>query len=254
MDSHDDLDIARRLIRTARRCALGTRALADAPLGAGAPFASLATYATLPSGAPVVLVSRLAVHTRNLEVDSRASLLVEDVDVADPLEGPRLTLSGRLDPVPADLVPLVRRRFLARHPSAASYVDFGDFGFRQLTLAGAHLVAGFGRIRSFGAADLLTPLAGAADLVEAEPSALEHMNADHRDALAAYATGLAGAAPGDWRATGVDPDGLDLMTADARRTARVRFPERATNATTLRLALRELADAARAAARAQQQT
>ncbi len=79
--------------------------------------------------------------------------------------------------------------------------------------------------------------------MEAEAGALAHMNEDHREALELYATGLAGAAPGAWRSTGLDPEGIDLMLGD--RTARVAFPQRVNHPKELRLVLRNLADRAR---------
>jgi putative heme iron utilization protein len=92
-------------------------------------------------------------------------------------------------------------------------------------------------------ADLRTDLGGAEALVEAEPGALAHLNEDHREALELYATGLAGASPGAWRASGLDPEGLDLMLGD--QTARVVFPQRVNHPKELRQVLRNLADQVR---------
>jgi heme iron utilization protein len=98
------------------------------------------------------------------------------------------------------------------------------------------------RAGALSAADLRTDIAGADALLEAEPSAIAHMNQDHREALELYATKLAGASPGAWRTTGLDPEGIDLMLGD--RTERIAFPERVTHPEQLRSALKSLADLA----------
>lgn len=234
----DAVGIARTLLRTIRSGALATL---DA--GTGAPFASLVTVATDVDGSPLLLLSRLSAHTTNLEADPRASLLLAATGKGDPLAHPRLTVSGI---VAEDPDARVRRRFLARHPKAELYADFPDFGFRRLAVASAHLNGGFARAATLDGADLLTPVADAAGLLDAEEGAVAHMNEDHADALALYATRLAGAPEGAWRATGIDPDGIDLAAGDL--TARVDFPARIADPGAMRTALVELAAAARAAA------
>jgi hypothetical protein len=111
-------------------------------------------------------------------------------------------------------------------------------------LAGGHLNGGFARAMNLDAAQLATDLAGAEGLVEAESGAVAHMNEDHRDALALYARRLAGAPAADWRATGLDPEGMDLAAGDL--TARVAFPRRVTGPGDLRRLLKDMADEARA--------
>jgi putative heme iron utilization protein len=140
--------------------------------------------------------------------------------------------------------PRIRRRFLARHPKSELYAGFGDFAFWRMTVASAHLNGGFARAADLAAADVLTDLAGADELIAAEDSAIEHMNADHAEAVRLYATRLAGEEDGRWQVTGLDPDGLDLVAGD--RTARIPFPERVTGAAQLRAVLKRLADQARA--------
>ena len=180
------------------------------------PYVSLITLATDPSGAPVFLISKLARHTANLAVDDRASVLIDETGaLADPLQGARLTLRGRAEPTGDDAV---RRRFLARHPEAAVYADFPDFGFWRLKIEGAHFIGGFGRIFNLEPGDLLLPLEGADELVAAEPGIIEHMNEDHADALELYATALGDAGPGAWRMAGIDPEGFDIaLDGQARR-------------------------------------
>lgn len=140
---------AARLLDEARMAALGT-------LGAGGhPLVSLVAVATLATGAPLLLLSRLALHTKNLAADPRASLLLRDEAAADPMAEARVTLIGAMTPL-AD--PSARARFLARHPEASLYVDFTDFGFYTLTIESAHLVAGFGRIVDLTGAEILASM------------------------------------------------------------------------------------------------
>lgn len=225
--------------RVLRRAASGAFATLEA---AGAPFASLVTAATTMPGEPILLLSQLAVHTKNLERDPRASLLLVEPggEAGDPLAGARLSVSGEVD---GDGDPATRRRFLARHEEASAYVDFGDFAFYRLRVRDAHLVAGFGRIVTLKAAELLVDCADSASLVDAEAGAIAHMNADHADALALYATRFCGMADGAWTATGLDPHGLDLRAGPAR--ARLDFPEKVRTAGELRATLAKLARDAR---------
>jgi putative heme iron utilization protein len=235
---------ARRVLRLALTGALATLRPDD-----GAPFSSLVTVATTPAGEPILLLSTLAVHTKNLATDGRASLLLvaPGGEGGDPLAGARLTLTGTVSP--RDTAPELRRRFLARHAEAAGYADFADFGFHRFVVDGGHLVAGFGRIVSLTPAELLTPLYDAAELVAAEEDAIAHMTADHAEAATLYATRLLGQQEGEWHITGIDPDGADLKAGG--HVARLEFPERVTTAGALRRTLADLSQQARAAIRPQ---
>jgi hypothetical protein len=202
--------------------------------------------ATDVDGAPLILVSRLSTHTANLEKDGRASVLLASTGKGDPLAHPRLTLLGRFVQVPRDAAdePRVRRRFLSRHPKSELYAGFADFSFWRLDAASAHLNGGFARAADLKAADVMTDVTGAEGLIEAEESAVAHMNEDHSEAVRLYATRLLGAEDGRWRLTGIDPEGLDLALGDA--TLRLPFPERVTTAEQLRKVLVDLAKEARA--------
>lgn len=228
---------ARRVLRLAATASLATLDVR------GGPFASLVTLATTAEGEPILLLSNLAMHTRNINRDARASLLcvAPGGETGDPLAGARLTISGMVCP---DSSPECRRRFLARHDEAAVYADFDDFSVYRLAVDTAHLVAGFGRIVDLAAADLLTDCSDCAPLLEAEAGAIEHMNRDHADALRLYATQLCGMPEGTWTATGCDPEGIDLRAGTLR--ARLGFPVKVTTAGDLRKALVDLAAKARA--------
>lgn len=231
--------LARSLLRRRRQGALATLVA-----GTGAPYCSLVNVASHPDGSPILLISRLALHTQNILTDDRVSLMLDERGPADPLEGARIMLSGRAIAAGADDVALLRRRYLAAHQSAELFVDFKDFGFYRIAPASIHLVAGFGRIVDLAPDQVLTDLTGASKLIEAEQGAVAHMNDDHADALGLYATRLLKAEPADWRCTGLDPDGLDLAAGDT--TLRLDFPQRIVTPGDLRKMLAELAAQARA--------
>ena len=169
----------------------------------------LSRVATEPTGAPIFLISRLALHTRNLEQDGRTSLLIDATSPSgDPLAGDRVTVMGRA--APADSL-TARSRFLARHPSAAAYVDFGDFAFWRLDIERAHFIGGFGRIADIPGPDLLVPAAAAAAVASSEESLLAELNARPQD-LATLAGSYLGLIDGSLRAIGFDPDGVDLVS------------------------------------------
>ena len=135
-------DVAKALLRATRA---GTLATLDR--NTGHPFGSLVNVATDAGGAPLILVSRLATHTANLEVDGRASLLLAETGKGDALAHPRLTVLGSMAPVAHDSAdePAIRRRFLARHPKSELYAGFADFSFWRMDVVSAHLNGGFAR-------------------------------------------------------------------------------------------------------------
>jgi putative heme iron utilization protein len=237
----DPARLARSLLRRRREGALATLMT-----GSGDPYCSLVNVASHPDGSPILLISRLALHTRNILGDPRVSLMLDERAGGDPLEGSRIMLAGRAEEANGDDAPILRQRYLSAHPSAEAFVDFKDFSFFRIRPTGAHLVAGFGRIVDLTPQQFLTDISDAAALLEAEPGAIDHMNADHRDATNLYATRLLGAEPADWRCTGCDPDGIDLRAG--AQTLRLDFPERVTGPGKLRKMLVRLADEARARA------
>ena len=234
--------LARSLLRRSRQGALATLMA-----GSGDPYCSLVNVASYPDGAPVLLISRLALHTKNILGDARVSLMLDERAQGDPLEGSRIMLAGRAEEASSGDLAILHRRYLNAHPSAEVFVNFKDFSFFRIRPAAAHLVAGFGRIVDLRPEQFLTDVRDAGALLEAEQGAIEHMNADHRDAMNLYATRLLGAEAADWRCTGCDPDGIDMQAGAI--TLRLDFPERIVTPAALRQVLRELADQARAAAR-----
>jgi putative heme iron utilization protein len=240
----DAKSAAKMLLRSVRAGALAT-----IDRNTGHPFGSLVNVATDSDGSPLILVSRLSTHTANLEADSRASVLLAGAGKGDPLAHPRLTVLGRFVQIAREQPdePRLRRRFLARHPKAELYAGFADFAFWRLLIAAAHLNAGFARAADLAAADVITNISDAEDLIETEASAIAHMNEDHAEAVQLYATKLLGAQSGtqqgSWRVTGLDPDGLDLAHGDT--LLRLPFCERVTSARQLREVLADFAKRAR---------
>jgi heme oxygenase (biliverdin-IX-beta and delta-forming) len=228
---------AKKLLREGR-----SGALATLMAGSGDPYCSLVNIATAPDGAPLLLLSRLALHTKNILADQRVSLMLDERKDGDPLEGARVMLMGTLAVTDH---PAARAAYLRRHPEAEMFAGFGDFAVYRMQVMKAHLVAGFGRIVDLSAQDVLTELSDAQALVAAEAEAIAHMNAEHAEACRLYATRLLGGADGAWACVGIDPEGIELQLS--RAALRLAFPQRVTGPGPLRAVLRTLAERARAA-------
>jgi putative heme iron utilization protein len=188
---------ARKLLREARSGTLAT--VADG----GQPFASLVTPAWAPDLAGLLLLSNLSEHTRHLRAEPRCSVMVCGMgEGVNPQTAPRVTVTGIAE-VADD--PELRARYLAVHPYAALYANFGDFHLWRVRVMGALFVGGFARAVRLREAELAPDPGSVAAIVAAEVGIIGHCNSDHPDALAA----IAGEA-GEWRMVGVDVDGADL--------------------------------------------
>lgn len=231
----DAVGIAKDLLRTIRSGALATN-----DPQSGFPLATLVNVATDIDGSPVLLLSGLSLHTRNLAEDGRAALLLAQTGKGDPLAHPRLTVVGRCSVTRDERA---SRRFLFKHPKSRLYVELPDFAFWRMAISGVHLNGGFARAAKLTPQDLLTPMSGADEIAAAEPDVLAHMNEDHAEAVRLYATRLAGKRDAAWIMIGCDPDGIDLAAGD--EIARVPFPHRVTSTAQLRSILKQLADSAR---------
>lgn len=146
----ETLSLPRQLITHSTVGSLGTLD------GSGFPFVTLVTVASVSPTSLVLLLSGLARHTKNLNRDSRCSLLLVEQGTAsrDPMAGARMTITGDATRIPRDQAHEARERFLQIHPSAASYADFSDFDFFRFDVQEVHLVAGFGRIETIPASQL----------------------------------------------------------------------------------------------------
>jgi len=234
---------ARTLVHLARSGALSTLSRRHA----GHPFGSVMPYAPDERGAPLLLISTMAMHTQNLEADSRASLLVTQPGwTEDPLAGGRVSLMGRAARVSDRDRPGAREAYLARHPNAAFWVEFEDFAFWRLEVSDVYFVGGF------AAMDWVTgegytaarpdPLADAAEDIVA------HMNDDHSAALLTLARAHADAADAE-QATMLSVDRLGfrvrLRSGERLHAARISFPQEVTSAEECRAALIEMIRVAR---------
>jgi hypothetical protein len=199
---------ARRLIRAAAAATLATAA-------EGQPFASLVTPAAAPDLSVLMLLSSLSEHTRQLRAEPRCALLFAGApEGANPQTAPRVTVTGLAEEVGAEEVAALKARWLARHPYAALYADFGDFALWRVRPGGALLVGGFARAVRLRLAELRPDPAAVAALAAAEAGILDHVNEDHPDAVAAIAEGVLGGGAGAWRLAAVDVDGCDLALGE----------------------------------------
>jgi heme iron utilization protein len=214
---------------------------------AGHPFASVMPYALDTGGAPLFLISSMAMHTQNLEADPRASLLVTQPDWSgDPLAAGRLTLMGEARQLGAADAAGARAAYLVRHERAGYWVDFDDFAFWRLDVIDVYFVGGF------AAMDWVTAAAYAAarpdPLVDVAAGIVEHMNHDHADALIVYARHYAGEAADEATMVSVDRLGFKLRLRQGERLSSVRiaFPREVTTAGQSREVLIEMLRRARA--------
>jgi hypothetical protein len=229
----DAARLARGLMRGCERAALATSYR-------GAPYVSLTLVATDFDASPLLLLSDLAQHSRNIAFDPRVSLLFDGTEGhSDRLDGPRLTLLGQAE---AEADPRFLSRFSARHPSSGAYAGFADFRIYRIAVERGHLVAGFGRIEWIDGADLRLAVDSAA-LAEAEPAILAELNQGHTAAIDRSVQKLHGRAEAGWRVTGIDPEGIDLRSAGD--TGRLDFPAMAPTPEMARAAFDELAKKAR---------
>jgi heme iron utilization protein len=216
---------ARKLLRAAR---VGTLATSSA----GQPFASLVTPATGPDLAPLLLLSSLSEHTRHLRAEARCSVLVVgSATEANPQTAPRATITGLAEVVED---PALKARYLAIHPYASLYADFGDFALWRIRPIGGAYVGGFARAARLRAADLTPDPAGVAAIAAAAAGIMAHCNTDHPDAMAR----IAGAA-GDWRMVAVDVDGCDVALGE--RVVRIAWSAPVADPKQLRVELVRLA-------------
>ena len=209
------------------------------------PFGSLMPYSIDETGRPIFLISNMAMHTQNIQADHRASLFVAQAGDGDPLGIARATLVGDVLPVPEDEVGEARQRYLSRYENSRSWVDFKDFGFYRLQPLDIYYVGGFGVMGWVQARDydgaLPDPLADVAGGI------IEHMNADHKDALVLLAKTCAGIVTQEASMTSVDRLGFHvrLKTQDGVRGARIGFLREVGNANEARKVLVEMVQKAR---------
>ena len=178
----------------------------------GAPYASLVLVAADFDASPLLLLSDLAQHSRNLAFEPRLSLLFDGTaGYGDRLAGPRLTVLGRAEPA-SD--PRLLARFTARHPASAGYASFSDFRLYRVAVERGHLVAGFGRIEWIEGATLLSP-GDTRSFAGEEAGLVARLNHSHAAAVSRYGQRASRRGVAGWLVSGLDPEGADLRSESA---------------------------------------
>jgi putative heme iron utilization protein len=213
----------------------------------GFPFGSVMPYALDDHGRPIFLISTMAMHTQNLQADPRASLLVtqEDAD-SEPLGASRVTLVGNVLPKPDAEVAEARELYLARHANSKYWVDFEDFSFYRMTVVDVYYVGGFGVMGWVSASDY--DRSQPDPLADSMTEIIQHMNADHKDALILLARKFAQVESEEATMTAVDRLSFHvrLKTPEGMRGARIAFLREVTNPAETRKVLVEMVQQARA--------
>jgi heme iron utilization protein len=212
----------------------------------GFPFGSLMPYALDGAGRPVFLISTMAMHTQNLQQDSRASLLVIQPEASgDPLGAARVTLVGNVLPIAEAELGEARRLYLERHENSKYWVDFDDFSFFAMDVVDVYYVGGFGVMGWIAAQEYSQ--AQPDPLADAAAGILQHMNADHQDALILLARAFARMEAQEAVMTSIDRLGFHVRvkTEEGMKGARVAFPSEVSTAVETRKMLVEMVQQAR---------
>jgi len=244
MSSRDRAEPARRLIQNERNgvlCTLSQRV-------AGWPFGSIAPYALASSGEPIILISEIAEHTRNLRADPRASLFIqESAALHDPQAGARLTLMGLARPVAAPELDDARRRYLGRFPESESFFRVHDFTLFKLQIGHVRFIGGFGEIYWLEPGEILMSDNTRDPLAPFARGICEHMNADHADALVLYCAEYAGLSADSARMVAIDSHGFEMVAErdTEQRGVRIDFPHPVTTPEEVRQVMIEMLQQAR---------
>lgn len=218
----------------------------------GWPFGSVTPYALTDAGAPIIYISEIAEHTRNLRADARVSLIIQDANAArDPQAGARVTLMGYCMPVAAPYLEDTGRRYQQRFPTSAGFSATHDFTLFQINVSSARFIGGFGEIywleraefSATASASSLDPLAPHAEMI------CNHMNEDHADALRLYAAVFAETPAESARMIHVDSAGFDMIAIEEghHKHMRIDFAAPVTTTAEARAALVEMVKRARQA-------
>ncbi len=212
----------------------------------GFPFGSVMPYGLDEHGRPIFLISTMAMHTQNLQTDSRASLLVTQPDGdGDSLGAARVTLVGKALAIPQPEVAEARRLYLERYANSKYWVDFEDFSFYRMDVVDVYYVGGFGVMGWVPATDYAR--AQSDPLADTAAGIVEHMNTGHKDALILLARVFAGLESQEAVMTAVDRLGFHvrLKTQDGMRGTRIAFLREVSNPGEARKVLVEMVQQAR---------
>jgi putative heme iron utilization protein len=235
---------ARTLLYLGRIGSLSTHSLKQP----GFPFGSVMPYGLDDHGRPIFLISTMAMHTQNLRADARASLLVTQPDSGgDVLGASRVTLVGDVAAVESSEVAEARKLYLASYENSKYWVDFEDFSFYRMNVVDVYYVGGFGVMGWVDAAEYGS--AKPDPLADAAAAIVEHMNADHKDALVALTRMFAGIESQEVEMISVDRLGFHVRakTQDGVRGARIAFLREVANSAETRKMMVEMVQQARQA-------
>jgi len=235
---------ARTLVYVARIGSLSTLSRKQP----GFPFGSVMPYGLDEQGRPIFLISTMAMHTQNLQADPRASLLVTQNDAdagGDPLGASRVTLVGNVLPIPQSEVAEARKLYLARYANSKYWVGFEDFSFYRMDVVDIYYVGGFGVMGWVSASEYVRSQPD--PLADSVAEIIQHMNADHKDALVLLARKFAGIEAQEATMTAVDRLGFQvrLKMPDGMRGARIAFLREVSNPAETRKVLVEMVQQAR---------
>jgi putative heme iron utilization protein len=233
---------ARTLVYTGRIGSLSTLSRKQP----GFPFGSVMPYGLDASGRPIFLISTMAMHTQNLQADPRASLLVTQPDASgDPLGASRVTLVGSVTTIAAPEIPTARELYVERYVNSKYWVDFEDFSFYRMAVLDVYYVGGFGVMGWVQASEY--DGAQPDPLADSAAGIIDHMNADHKDALLLLARSIAGIEAQEAAMTAVDRLGFHvrLKTQDGMKGTRIAFLREVQTAAQAREVLVEMVREAR---------
>jgi putative heme iron utilization protein len=250
--SKEALDIREMLARE-RSGVLSTLSVKEA----GWPFGSISPYAQLETGDPVILISEIAEHTRNVRHDARVSLLVQDsAMIGKPQSGARVTILGYAIPMPPPYLEHAGQLYTNAFPDSASYFSAHDFGLYTIVPTRIRYIGGFGDIHwlpgealvDHTAASHIDPLASQIDGV------CKHMNEDHADSLVLMAERLAATPAQSARMIHVDSRGFDVIALQdgSHKHFRLAFPEPVSSSEETRVAMINMVKQARSLAQVQE--
>jgi putative heme iron utilization protein len=215
----------------------------------GFPFGSVMPYGLDDQGRPTFLISTMAMHTQNLQADPRASLLItQEAADGEPLGASRVTLVGNVLPTPEAEVAEARKLYLGRHANSQYWVNFEDFSFYRMHVVDVYYVGGFGVMSWVSATDY--ERCQPDPLADSMAEIIQHMNADHNDALVLLARTFARVESTEATMTAVDRLGFHvrLKTPDGMRGARIAFFREVSNPAETRRVLVEMVQQARSRA------
>ncbi len=226
---------ARQLLRQQRHGVLSTLSKKLE----GYPFGSVTPFVLDHQPRPVILISTLAEHTKNIEADPRVSLLAHDTST-DIQANARVTVVGNCARMEDQTG--IRARYLRYFPGAADYFSTHDFSFYRIEPAHIRFIGGFGAIHWVEVSRFFTP---ENQLATQEKAIIAHMNADHPHNLAAYCRHVHGVDTGSAQMIGIDTDGFDVRTASEQQL-RFDFSEPVLDAQSARSALVAMTETSRA--------